>query len=162
MRQCLPLRIWRHLQRPSILYTPCISARNATRFGVIVVSPSKSADTTVQTVYSKSPRQAFVQRETGMCQRFCEAVVKSDQRRRCARNCFQGPHCRNTLSVVHSDPPDDSLLRSTSSQAGAMGEPPFLLYCNNCRWDSAEVGITFEKPTGLARKNLVELPIIPS
>ena len=38
-----------------------------------------------------------------------------------------------------------------------MGEPPFLLYCNNCRWDSAEVGITFEKPTGLARKTLAEL-----
>ena len=74
MRQCRPLRIWRHLQRPSILYTPCISARSATRFGVIVVSLSKSADTTVQTVYLKSPRQAFVQIETGMCQRFCEAV----------------------------------------------------------------------------------------
>ncbi|KAL0960780.1 hypothetical protein HGRIS_005801 [Hohenbuehelia grisea] len=31
-----------------------------------------------------------------------------------------------------------------------VGEPPFFLYCNHCRWDSAEVGITFEKPTGLA------------
>lgn len=34
--------------------------------------------------------------------------------------------------------------------ATALGEPPFFLYCNHCRWDSAEVGITFEKPTGLA------------
>lgn len=33
---------------------------------------------------------------------------------------------------------------------GSLNEPPFFLYCNHCRWDSAEVGITFEKPTGLA------------
>ncbi|KAJ3555435.1 hypothetical protein NP233_g12207 [Leucocoprinus birnbaumii] len=37
-----------------------------------------------------------------------------------------------------------------SSTASASGEPPFFLYCNHCRWDSAEIGITFEKPTGLA------------
>ncbi|KAI5120131.1 hypothetical protein M0805_001899 [Coniferiporia weirii] len=73
------------------------------------------------------------------------------ERNRCARNCFQCPHCRNTLSVVPSDPPDEDVL-SSSSQAGTMGEPPFLLYCNNCRWDSAEVGTTFEKPTGLAQQ----------
>ncbi|KAK2459698.1 hypothetical protein APHAL10511_008343 [Amanita phalloides] len=45
------------------------------------------------------------------------------------------PVCRNTLSVVPSDPPHES---------------PFYLYCNHCRWDSAEVGIVFEKPTGIA------------
>ncbi len=66
---------------------------------------------------------------------------------RCARNCFFCPHCFNTLSVVPSDPPDDANFH----QANSTGEPPFLLYCNNCRWDSAEAGITFEKSTGLAR-----------
>lgn len=35
----------------------------------------------------------------------------------------------------------------------SLGDPPFFLYCNYCRWDSAEVGITFDKPTGLARKH---------
>lgn len=59
------------------------------------------------------------------------------------------PNCRNTLSVVSSDPPDpgDGRLSITMS---TVGEPPFFLFCNHCRWDSAEVGITFEKPTGLA------------
>ncbi|PPQ92843.1 hypothetical protein CVT25_004331 [Psilocybe cyanescens] len=59
------------------------------------------------------------------------------------------PNCRNTLSVVPSDPPDtgDGRLPIPIS---ALNEPPFFLYCNHCRWDSAEVGITFEKPTGLA------------
>ncbi|KAJ7078654.1 dynactin p62 family-domain-containing protein [Mycena epipterygia] len=70
------------------------------------------------------------------------------EKNRCARNCFMCPNCRNTLSVVPSDPPDlgDGRLIPLST----IGEPPFFLYCNHCRWDSAEVGITFEKPTGLA------------
>ncbi|KAF9262854.1 hypothetical protein L218DRAFT_973290 [Marasmius fiardii PR-910] len=71
------------------------------------------------------------------------------EKNRCARNCFMCPNCRNTLSVVPSDPPDpgDGRLMVPIS---AVGEPPFLLYCNYCRWDSSEVGMTFEKPTGLA------------
>ncbi|KIK69759.1 hypothetical protein GYMLUDRAFT_151048 [Collybiopsis luxurians FD-317 M1] len=71
------------------------------------------------------------------------------EKNRCARNCFMCPNCRNTLSVVPSDPPDldDGRL---SAPISTVGEPPFFLYCNHCRWDSSEVGITFEKPTGLA------------
>ncbi|KAK0221596.1 dynactin subunit 4 [Armillaria fumosa] len=81
------------------------------------------------------------------------ASVRAEKNRcnlfRCARNCFMCPNCRNTLSVVSSDPPDpgDGRLSITMS---TVGEPPFFLFCNHCRWDSAEVGITFEKPTGLA------------
>ncbi|KAF9013313.1 dynactin p62 family-domain-containing protein [Cyathus striatus] len=59
------------------------------------------------------------------------------------------PNCRNTLSVVPSDPPDNGDGR-LAIPISTVGEPPFFLYCNHCRWDSAEVGITFEKPTGLA------------
>ncbi|KAJ6508382.1 dynactin subunit 4 [Mycena sanguinolenta] len=71
------------------------------------------------------------------------------EKNRCARNCFMCPNCRNTLSVVPSDPPDPGDGRMTVP-ISTVGEPPFFLYCNHCRWDSAEVGITFEKPTGLA------------
>src|SRR6266702_1391925 len=59
------------------------------------------------------------------------------------------PCCRNTLSVVPSDPPDADDGRPLAGGLGVVGEPPFFLYCNHCRWDSAEVDITFEKPTGL-------------
>ncbi|KAH7927811.1 hypothetical protein BV22DRAFT_1006265 [Leucogyrophana mollusca] len=72
------------------------------------------------------------------------------EKNRCARNCFSCPICRTTLSVVASDPPDEGDGRSSSVPLSTVGEPPFFLYCNHCRWDSAEVGITFEKPTGLA------------
>ncbi|OSX59683.1 hypothetical protein POSPLADRAFT_1183348 [Postia placenta MAD-698-R-SB12] len=72
------------------------------------------------------------------------------EKNRCARNCFHCPNCRNTLTVVPSDPPDDGDARMSPIVSSTLGEPPFFLYCNHCRWDSAEVGITFEKPTGLA------------
>ena len=71
-------------------------------------------------------------------------------RRRCARNCFLCPNCKNTLAVVPSDPIDSSDSRLTSIPVNVVGEAPFVLYCNHCRWDSLEVGIKFDKPTGLA------------
>ncbi|THH26527.1 hypothetical protein EUX98_g7657 [Antrodiella citrinella] len=60
------------------------------------------------------------------------------------------PNCSNTLTVVPSDPPDTGDSRTSPIAISTVGEPPFFLYCNHCRWDSAEVDITFEKPTGLA------------
>ena len=45
-----------------------------------------------------------------------------------------------------------------SMPVSAVGEPPFFLFCNHCRWDSAEVGVTFEKPTGLAGACIVIHP----
>lgn len=72
------------------------------------------------------------------------------EKNRCARNCFQCPNCRNTLVIVASDPPEGSLSASTAAAVGVSGQPPYFLYCNFCRWDSTEVGITFEKATGLA------------
>ena len=79
---------------------------------------------------------------------------------RCARNCFLCPNCRNTLTVVPSDPPENVDSRMSPIVSTTLGEPPFFLYCNHCRWDSAEVGITFEKPTGLAGAS--SLPSSPS
>ncbi|KAH8101435.1 dynactin p62 [Cristinia sonorae] len=72
------------------------------------------------------------------------------EKNRCARNCFMCPNCSNTLTVVPSDPPDTGDSRNSPIVISTVGEPPFFLYCNHCRWDSAEVDITFEKPTGLA------------
>ncbi|GAA5848020.1 hypothetical protein JCM9279_007417 [Rhodotorula babjevae] len=69
------------------------------------------------------------------------------EKNRCARNCFQCPLCDHNLSVVASDP-DSSLPLNTA--AASVGEPPYLLACNFCRWNSKQVGITFEKPTGLS------------
>ncbi|KAG9290787.1 hypothetical protein G9A89_011750 [Geosiphon pyriformis] len=79
------------------------------------------------------------------------ASVKSE-RNRCARNCFQCPICQNTLSVVAStEPPLASPVTSTPQPVVAQtGGAPFYLFCSVCRWDSQEIGMTFEKATGLA------------
>ncbi|KAF9783108.1 dynactin p62 family-domain-containing protein [Thelephora terrestris] len=72
------------------------------------------------------------------------------EKNRCARNCFLCPSCKNTLIVVPSDPPESADGRIMT--INTLGDPPFFLYCSHCRWDSAEVGITFEKPTSLANQ----------
>lgn len=81
-------------------------------------------------------------------------LFADEMRRRCARNCFQCPSCRNTLVIVASDPPEGSLSPGLAAAVGVSGEPPYFLYCNFCRWDSTEVGISFEKATGLAGASL--------
>ncbi|KAI8331304.1 dynactin p62 family-domain-containing protein, partial [Chlamydoabsidia padenii] len=55
---------------------------------------------------------------------------------RCARNCFQCPVCLNTLAV--------------NASTCQVNTGPYLLVCNVCRWNSQEIGMLFERPTGLA------------
>ncbi|ORY50881.1 hypothetical protein BCR33DRAFT_497613 [Rhizoclosmatium globosum] len=63
------------------------------------------------------------------------ASVKAE-RNRCARNCFECPTCLNTLTVV------------SALDGGAV----HYLACGVCRWESVEVGIKFDRPTGLLCK----------
>ena len=65
---------------------------------------------------------------------------------RCARSCFQCPHCDNGLTVIGSDPAGESDL---ASAAASIGEAPFSLSCSVCKWNSTEVGIVFDKATTL-------------
>lgn len=76
-------------------------------------------------------------------------VLSTEHRTRCARNCFMCPNCRNTLAAVPADPES-----SDGRIPAGVAEGPYIMYCNYCRWDSAEIGITFEKPTGLAGASL--------
>jgi dynactin-4 len=96
------------------------------------------------------------------------AGIKTE-RARCARNCFQCPVCAHTLSVSPSDlgasTSDDVQQQmdkgqGTSSSSGddwnpksaqaSIGEPPYYLVCSACKWDSKEIGMVFEKSTGLS------------
>ncbi|KAJ1972286.1 hypothetical protein H4R34_005458 [Dimargaris verticillata] len=97
------------------------------------------------------------------------ASVKAEKNR-CARNCFECPTCFHSLSVVedqalitkakaaqesssHDDHGDDSasLSSASSTKAAAKGPiKPYYLQCSFCRWNSREIGWTFEKSTGLA------------
>ena len=63
--------------------------------------------------------------------------------RSCARSCFSCPSCSSALQTIATETVDPS---SSGSTAG----PPFLLYCPGCKWSSKEVGLEFEKGTGIA------------
>lgn len=54
---------------------------------------------------------------------------------RCVRNCFQCPICFSGLSVFPNE----------ETQAA-----PYTLNCTYCQWSSSEIGIEFEKPTGIS------------
>ncbi|KAF9902677.1 hypothetical protein EC991_004635 [Linnemannia zychae] len=71
------------------------------------------------------------------------ASVKSEKHK-CSRNCFECPICQSTLSVVSEDP-DAGMFT-----AGVAAPGQYHLACNMCQWNSQEIGMTFEKPTGLA------------
>ncbi|WAR52519.1 hypothetical protein PtB15_1B961 [Puccinia triticina] len=74
------------------------------------------------------------------------------QKNRCARNCFLCPQCHHTLSAVATDPPSSSYGDDPKAPQASLGEAPFFLSCTFCRWDSKQVGISFEKPTFLAQQ----------
>ncbi|KAI9207845.1 dynactin p62 family-domain-containing protein [Polychytrium aggregatum] len=65
------------------------------------------------------------------------------EKNRCARNCFQCPICMNTLTVV-------SIVDPGAAGATVSGANIHYLSCGVCRWDSLEIGLKFERPTGLA------------
>jgi dynactin-4 len=88
---------------------------------------------------------ASVRAEKNRCVVFASLGLLAECVLRCARNCFMCPNCRNTLAAVPADPESGD-----GRIPAGVAEGPYIMYCNYCRWDSAEIGITFEKPTGLA------------
>ncbi|KAI9679741.1 MAG: hypothetical protein M1817_004755 [Caeruleum heppii] len=59
---------------------------------------------------------------------------------RCNRNCYNCPVCTSPLSVNALGPP---------SSDGAIGAP-WVLLCPYCHWTTADVGITFTKPSNIS------------
>ncbi|CAD6932240.1 unnamed protein product [Tilletia controversa] len=70
-----------------------------------------------------------------------------EQRNRCDRNCFLCPICTNTLVTVPSDPQEDF---PPESKEASIGGAPYYLFCTCCKWDSKEIKLEFERPTGLS------------
>lgn len=64
------------------------------------------------------------------------SVVKSDGNR-CTRNCFNCPVCAAPMTTNSLD---------TSGE----NAPPYILACPYCHWSTLEVGIEFEKSTGIS------------
>lgn len=69
---------------------------------------------------------------------------------RCTRSCYQCPNCIAPLSASSTvqTNADANLLGAESNPAASQG--PYTLTCAYCNWTSAEVGIEFERQSGLA------------
>ena len=104
----------------------------------------KSARTTVPTASSTFRQLMSEQRRTGKCRTSWKLTC------RCARNCFQCPACYHSLSVLASDNTVQN-VPPTAAEA-SIGVPPYFLHCSSCKWTSSEIGMKFDKPTGLARE----------
>ncbi|KAF2713032.1 hypothetical protein K504DRAFT_478966 [Pleomassaria siparia CBS 279.74] len=69
------------------------------------------------------------------------SLIKADGNR-CIRNCFNCPVCMSTMMVNSLDDPTNP-----SSSGG-----PYILSCPYCHWSTHEIGIEFEKHTGISQQ----------
>ncbi|KAI1645348.1 dynactin p62 [Daldinia loculata] len=68
---------------------------------------------------------------------------------RCTRSCFQCPICIGPLAVQSLESaPEPSLLTAESASA-TPPSGPWILACSYCNWNSAEIGVKFDKPQGI-------------
>ncbi|KAI0199622.1 dynactin p62 family-domain-containing protein [Astrocystis sublimbata] len=68
---------------------------------------------------------------------------------RCTRSCFQCPICIGPLAVQALESPPEPALLSADSAAAPTPAGPWILTCSYCHWNSAEIGVKFDKPQGI-------------
>ncbi|KAG9257160.1 dynactin p62 family-domain-containing protein [Emericellopsis atlantica] len=67
---------------------------------------------------------------------------------RCTRNCYQCPICSGPVQVgeVQAEP-ETNLLSADNATAAPHG--PYALFCQYCSWVSSEIGLEFERASGI-------------
>lgn len=76
-------------------------------------------------------------------------IVKSNHCwARCTRSCYQCPVCIGPLQVGAIQPTTDANLLPTQYQTNPTGGP-YALFCQYCNWTSTEIGIEFDRPSGI-------------
>ncbi|KOS19175.1 Dynactin subunit 4 [Escovopsis weberi] len=69
---------------------------------------------------------------------------------RCTRSCYQCPVCIGPLQVGAVQPvPDPTNPLGLESRPANPNGGPFALFCQYCNWTSSEIGIEFERPSGI-------------
>lgn len=78
---------------------------------------------------------------------------------RCTRSCFQCPVCTSPLAVTATESIPGAAGSSLSQQQPGLGVSQgvaaasqtgqYTLVCSYCCWNSAEIGIKFDKPSGI-------------
>ncbi|CAM1505147.1 Fc.00g107840.m01.CDS01 [Cosmosporella sp. VM-42] len=66
---------------------------------------------------------------------------------RCTRSCYQCPICISPLQSVALHTSADANLLGAESPANPAGR--YALFCGYCNWTSTEIGIEFDRPSGI-------------
>lgn len=67
---------------------------------------------------------------------------------RCTRSCYQCPVCIGPLQVASLQPASDANTLAPEGQQNPAGGP-YALFCQYCNWSSTEIGIEFDRPSGI-------------
>ncbi|KAG6003161.1 hypothetical protein E4U54_000741 [Claviceps lovelessii] len=67
---------------------------------------------------------------------------------RCTRSCYQCPVCIGPLQVGSLQPASDANGPALEGQQNPNGGP-YALFCQYCNWSSTEIGIDFDRPSGI-------------
>ncbi|KAG5920948.1 hypothetical protein E4U61_007323 [Claviceps capensis] len=67
---------------------------------------------------------------------------------RCTRSCYQCPVCIGPLQVGSLQPASDANGLALEGQQNPNGGP-YALFCQYCNWSSTEIGIDFDRPSGI-------------
>ncbi|KAK2598071.1 hypothetical protein QQS21_005782 [Conoideocrella luteorostrata] len=67
---------------------------------------------------------------------------------RCTRSCYQCPVCIGPLQVGSLQAASDASLLAPEGQPSSHGGP-YALFCQYCNWSSTDIGIEFDRPSGI-------------
>ncbi|CAH0018385.1 unnamed protein product [Clonostachys rhizophaga] len=66
---------------------------------------------------------------------------------RCTRSCFQCPVCTSPVQAGEiPNEPDPTLLGADNNPTAHLS---YALFCQYCNWSSSEIGIEFDRPSGI-------------
>lgn len=66
---------------------------------------------------------------------------------RCTRSCYQCPICTGTIQVAPTQKATDTATLNVDTQLANSGTFEFV--CQYCAWTSSEIGIEFDRPSGI-------------
>ncbi|KAF7563957.1 hypothetical protein G7046_g137 [Stylonectria norvegica] len=66
---------------------------------------------------------------------------------RCTRSCYQCPICIGPLQAIPLQPSPDANLLGADTATTNGG--PYALFCQYCNWSSTEIGMEFDRPSGI-------------
>lgn len=83
------------------------------------------------------------------CQRYSYGLSLLTNLARCTRSCYQCPVCSGPASVGEIQNESEATLLSAENHPTSSQSSSYALFCQYCNWSSSEIGIEFDRPSGI-------------